>query len=97
MAAALLVLGTLKFIGRRLLRAIRQLVVKWVEKDLDKRVRVVTVQLVLAVLPAAIVAYVRASLRVIEEEIWRPSKVLLPVRVVALGPVVDSRVANGAE
>ena len=97
MAAALLVLDALKFIGRRLLCAVLQLIVKWIEEDLDECVSVVAVELVLAVLPAAVLRDMRASLRVIEEEVRRSSKVLLPVRVVAFGPVVDGGVADGAE
>lgn len=59
--------------------------------------RVVAVQLVFAGLPAAIFADVWASLRVVEEEIGWPSKILLPVRIVTLGPVMNGRVANRAE
>ena len=67
MAAALLVLDALKFIGRRLLSAVLQLIVKRIEEDLDECVSVVAVELVLAVLPAAVLGDMRASLRVIEE------------------------------
>ena len=70
---------------------------EWVEKDLDEGVSVVTVELVLAVLPAAILANMWASFRVIEEQVGRSSKVLLPMRVVTFRPVVDGRVANRAE
>ena len=58
---------------------------------------IVAMELVFACFPASIFADVRASLGVIKEEIGRPSKVLLAVRVVTFGPVVDSRVANRAE
>ena len=54
-------------------------------------------QLVFTIFPAAIIAYMRTALWVIEEEVGRPAEVLLPMRVVAFGPVVDSRVANRAE
>ena len=54
-------------------------------------------KLVFAILPAAILANVRASLRIVEEEVGWPPEVLLPMCVVALGPVVDGRVADRAE
>ena len=70
---------------------------EWVEQDLDKRVSVVTVELILTVLPTAILTNMWAPFRVIEEQIGRSSKVLLPMRVVTFRPVVDGRVANWAE
>ena len=70
---------------------------EWVEQDLDKRVSVVTVELILTVLPTAILTNMWVPFRVIEEQIGRSSKVLLPMRVVTFRPVVDGRVANRAE
>ena len=70
---------------------------EWVEQDLDEGVSVVTVELVLAVLPAAILTNMWAPFWVVEEQIGRSSKVLLPMRVVTFRPVVDGRVANWAE
>ena len=70
---------------------------EWVEQDLDESVSVVTVELILAVLPAAILTNMWASFWVVEEQIGRSSKVLLPMRVVTFRPVVDGRVANRAE
>ena len=52
-------------------------------------------KLVFAVLPAAILTDVWASLGIVEEEIRWPSEVLLPVRIVTLGPVMDGGVADG--
>ena len=70
---------------------------EWVEQDLDESVSVVTVELILAVLPASILANMWAPFWVVEEQIGRSSKVLLPMRVVTFRPVVDGRVANRAE
>lgn len=88
-AAALLVLDALELVGGRLFRAVLQLVVQRVEENLDECVRVIAVQLVLARLPAPVFTDVRATLRVIEEEIGRSSKVLLSMRVVTFRPVVN--------
>ena len=87
--AALLVLRTLVLVGRGALRAIIDLVVQGIEEDLDESVRVLTLQLVLARLPTAVLAYVRTALRVVEELVGWPAEVLLAMRVVALAPIVD--------
>lgn len=70
---------------------------EWVEQDLYEGVSVVTVELVLAVLPTAILTNMWAPFWVVEEQIGRSSKVLLSMRVVTFRPVVDGRVANRAE
>ena len=54
-------------------------------------------ELVLARLPAPVVADVRTALRIVEKEVGRPPEVLLAMRIVALRPVVDGRVADRAE
>ena len=89
MTAALLVLRTLVLVGRGALRAIIDLVVQGIEEDLDESVRVLTLQLVLARLPTAVLAYVRTALRVVEELIGWRAEVLLAMRIVALAPIVD--------
>ena len=58
---------------------------------------VFTIELVLAGLPATIFADVRTALRVVEEEVWRATEVLLTMCIVALAPVVNCRVVNWAE
>lgn len=58
---------------------------------------VVTLKFILTGLPAAIIPNVRATLRVVEEEVGRAAEVLLPMGIVAFAPVVDGGVADGAE
>ena len=89
MAAALLVLDTLVLIRRGALGAIINLVVQRVKQDLNKCVRVLALQLILASLPTAVLTYVRTALGVVEELVGWPAEVLLAMRVVALAPVVD--------
>jgi len=71
--------------------------VEWVEEGLDECVGIVTLQLVLAGLPRAIIPDIGTPLWVVEEEIGRSPEILLAMGVVALGPVVDRRVADRAE
>ena len=58
---------------------------------------VLTVQLVLAVLPATILRDIGTLLRIVEKLVGWPSEVLLAVGVVALAPVVDRRVVDRAK
>lgn len=83
MAASFLVLGALELVSTRFLRAVAQLVVQWVEQNLDECVCVVAVQFVLAVLPVTVVADLWAALRVVEEQVRRPTEVLLAMRIIA--------------
>ena len=96
-AAAFFVFGALVLICAGFLYAVRKLVVEWVKEDFDERMCVVAVQFGLARLPAAVVTNVRAPLRVVEEKVGRAAEVLLAMCVVALAPVVDRRVTDGAE
>lgn len=59
--------------------------------------RVVTLELILTGFPATIISNVRASLWVVEEEVGRAAEVLLTMSIVALAPVMDGRVTDGAE
>jgi hypothetical protein len=68
--------------------AISQLVMQRVEQSLNQRVRVLTLEIVLAVVPAAVVVDVWTPLRVVEIIIGWSSEVLLPMRVVAVAPLV---------
>ena len=97
MTTPFLVLGTLKLICWGPFAAVRNLVVKRVEKDLNKGVGVVTLQFIFAGLPTAVLSDVGTALRIIEELIGWSSKVLLSVCVVAVRPVVDGRITNRAE
>ena len=51
--------------------------------------RVLTVELIFTILPAAIFRDIWTSLWIVEEEVGRTAEVLLPMRIVALTPVVD--------
>ena len=66
-----------------------QLVVQWAEQLLDERVRVLAVQVVGALVPAAVVLHVGALFEVANKvQVRRPPEVLLAVRVVAFGPLM---------
>ena len=75
------------------------LVVERVEQLLDERVAVLTVEVVWTRVPAAIVLDVGAFLkRAYEVEVRRSPEVLLPMRIVTLGPLVflvDNRTEAG--
>jgi hypothetical protein len=51
-------------------------------------VRVRTLQIVLTLVPIAVFTYVRTFLRVVKEHVGRSPEILLPVRVVALTPLM---------
>lgn len=65
-----------------------QLVVQWAEELLHERVRELAVKVVRALLPAAVVLHVRATLQIVKVEMRWPPEVLLAVRVVALRPLM---------
>ena len=78
----------LELLVRHSIWARSQLVVQWAEELLHQRVRELAVEVVRALLPAAIVLDVRAALQIVKVEMRRPPEVLLAVRVVALRPLV---------
>jgi hypothetical protein len=88
MAAELSHLVALELTLTGLVWAISQLVMQRVEQSLNQRVRVLTLEIVLAVVPAAVVVDVWTPLRVVEIIIGWSSEVLLPMRVVAVAPLV---------
>lgn len=68
-----------------------------VEENFNEGVGIVALELVLTAFPAAVVADVWTAFGVVKELVGRAAEVLLAVGVVALAPVVDGRVADGAE
>ena len=65
-----------------------KLVVEGTEELLNQRMRELTVKIVRALIPTSIILHISAPLQIIEVEMWRSPEVLLPVRVVALGPLM---------
>ena len=68
-----------------------------IEECFNKRVRILTLQVVVALVPTPIFRDVWAPLRVVEEHVRGTSEVLLSVGVVALGPFVVLLVHQWAE
>ena len=89
MAAEVHPLLTLVLLVGQTIRTAMQLVVQWTEQLLDESVRVLAVQVVGTLVPAAVVLHVRAFLKVANKvQVRRPPEILLAMRVVAFGPLV---------
>ena len=88
MAAQFAQFGAGELAGCCLLNAVLQLVVERVEQDLNKRVRVLAVQVILAVDPTPVLVDRGTPFRVIEVRGRRPSRVLLAVSMLALTPLM---------
>ena len=89
MAAEVHALLALVLLVRQTIRTALQLVVQRAEQLLDERVRVLAVQVVGTLIPAAIVLHIWAFFKVANKvQVWRPPEVLLAVRIVAFRPLV---------
>lgn len=81
-------LALILLVGQTIRTAV-QLVVQWAEQLLNEGVRVLAVQVVRTLVPAAVVLHVRALFKVTNKvQVRRPPEVLLAVRIVAFRPLV---------
>jgi len=79
---------TLTFQFWRTVRAGVQLVVQGAEQLLYQRVRILAVQEIRALVPAAVIFHIGTLVDIVKEEMRRTSEVLLAMGVVALRPLM---------
>lgn len=79
---------TAKFIRWHTVRTLMHLIVKWIEKDLNQRMRVGTVHFVFAFDPRLLIVDVTAPLGYIVEVLGRSTEILHPMSVIAVRPIM---------
>ena len=88
MATQILPLWALELFCGWSIGAQMQLVVQWTEQLLDQRVRILTLQEVMTLIPTSIIAHQGTFLHVVEEQVWWSSEILLSMSIIALRPLM---------